>query len=103
MQRVKKKIMKTQIKKSSGSGLGAKQNKVKSEAELLSMKKLLNWQIGFAIEGILRYRRLGLREMEAWSRGRLACAKTILGNMEFDRHEAFKAYVSASSFVVDQV
>jgi hypothetical protein len=95
--------MKTQIKKTSGSGLGAEPNKVKECAKIDNLKKIISWQIGYAVEGILHYRRLGLSEMEAWNRGRLMTAKVILGSMEFDRHEAFKAYANAASFVVDEV
>ena len=53
-------------------------NKVKACVELDALKKIISWQIGFAVEGILRYRRLGLKEMEAWSRGRLVTAKVLL-------------------------
>jgi hypothetical protein len=95
--------MKTQNIKTDGSELSPEPNKVKACAEIGDLKKIISWQIGFAVEGILHYRRLGLSEMVAWNRGRLVSAKVILGSMEFDRHEAFKAYASAASFDVDEV
>jgi hypothetical protein len=86
--------MSTKHIKNDGSGLGPNPNKVKSSDELVNQRNLINWQIGFACEGILRYRKLGLKEMEAWNRGRLAAAKSILGNMEFCKEEAYKAFKS---------
>lgn len=95
--------MKTKDIKTDGSGLGAEPNKVKACAEIDKLKKMINWEVGFAVEGILRYHRLGHTEMEAWSRGRLATAKRLLDPMEFDRHEAFRAYAGVSNLVVDEV